>query len=234
VAVEPDLDRVREIRAHLHKRRPEHLIDHIEVVRGDSAVGLVVAEPGTPAAVGVGMIGGAGEHPLELLGHPDRGHPAPPLAGQPVQVRAHHLQLPLALGEADHRDVVGCGVLGDLLAEPQPDLLQDRRGRDRKSQVVSQEVDHLTGHLQVVHPPVEVDPIQALQIQTHVPIQDVVHGHHAGRHRVPPGSGVSATPLAWPHPTATSPANPTTTSAVRGEASLVAPSRRRSGVPGPP
>src|SRR5947199_7481954 len=28
-------------------------------------------------------------------------------------------------------------------------------------------------------------------------------------------------PPAWPHPTATSPANPTTTSAVRGEASLV-------------
>ena len=34
------------------------------------------------------------------------------------------------------------------------------------------------------------------------------------------GSGVSATRPAWPHPTATSPTNPTTTSAVRGEASL--------------
>ena len=40
-----------------------------------------------------------------------------------------------------------------------------------------QEVDHLPGHLQVVHPPVEVDPVEALQIQTDVPIQDVVHGH---------------------------------------------------------
>src|SRR5690349_10709995 len=35
------------------------------------------------------------------------------------------------------------------------------------------------------------------------------------------GSGVSPTPPACPHPTATSPTNPTTTSAVRGEASLV-------------
>ena len=86
--------------------------------------------------------------------------------------------------------------------------------------MVGQEVDHLAGHLQVGHPPVEVDPVEALQIQTDVPIQDVVHGHHAGRHGAPPGSGVSATPPAWPHPTATSPANPTTTSAVRGEASL--------------
>jgi hypothetical protein len=66
--------------------------------------------------------------------------PIRPLAGQPVQVPAHHLQLPLALGEADHRDVVGCGVLGDLLAEPQPDLLQDRRGRDREPQMMGQEV----------------------------------------------------------------------------------------------
>src|SRR5215208_4896137 len=83
-----------------------------------------------------------------------------------------------------------------------------------------QEVDHLAGHLQVGHPPVEIDPIEALQIQTDVPVQDVVHGHHAGRHRVPPGSGVSATPPACSHPTATSPANPTTSSAVRGEASV--------------
>src|SRR4051812_143849 len=35
------------------------------------------------------------------------------------------------------------------------------------------------------------------------------------------GNGVSATPPACSHPTATSPTNPTTTSAVRGEASLV-------------
>ena len=54
------------------------------------------------------------------------------LLDQPVQVRAHHLQLPLALGEADHPDVVACGELGDRLAEPQSDLLQDRRGRDRE------------------------------------------------------------------------------------------------------
>ena len=37
---------------------------------------------------------------------------------------------------------------------------------------------------------------------------------------VPPGSGISTTPPACSHPTATSPAKPSTTSAVRGEASL--------------
>ena len=53
VAVEPDLARVREIRAHLDERRPEHLIDQIEVVGGDPAVGLVIAEPRHPATLGV-------------------------------------------------------------------------------------------------------------------------------------------------------------------------------------
>ena len=87
----------------------------------------MVAEPRGSATIGVGVVGGGGEHPLKLLGHPDRGHPTPTLAGQPVQVRAHHVQLPRAVGEADHCDVVGRGELGDRPAEPQPDLLQDRR-----------------------------------------------------------------------------------------------------------
>jgi hypothetical protein len=56
---------------------------------------------------GVDVAGRPGELPLELLGHPDRGHPGPAFAGQPVQVRAHHLELALALGECRRR---GTGV----------------------------------------------------------------------------------------------------------------------------
>ena len=191
VAVEPDLDRVREVRAHFDERWPEHLIDQVEVVRGDPPVGLGVAEPRQPNTVGVGVVGGAGEHPLELLRLADRGHPTPAPADQPVQVRAHHLQLAFPLREAQHRDVVLSGELGDVAAKPQPDLLQQRRGRDREPQMRGQEADHLAGQLQRRHPPVQVDPIEALQVQTHVPIQDVVHGDHTGRHRMPPGSGAA-------------------------------------------
>ena len=133
-------------------------------------------------------------------------------------MRAHHLQLPLALGEADHLDVVGRGVLGDGPAEPQPDLLQDRRGRDREPQVAGQEVDHLPRDLQVGHPPVEVDPVEALQIQSDMPIQDVVHGHHAGRHRMPPGERRQRNPASLLSPNRDVARQPTTTSAVRGEA----------------
>jgi len=38
------------------RTQAEHLIDEMEVVRGDAAVGLVVAEPRDPATVGVAMV----------------------------------------------------------------------------------------------------------------------------------------------------------------------------------
>jgi hypothetical protein len=51
----------------------------------------------------------------------------------------------------------------------------------------------------------------------------------------PQGSRGQLNPPAWPHPTATSPANPTTTSAVRGAASLaVRPCRLRGRALAPP
>jgi hypothetical protein len=50
-----------------------------------------------------------------------------------------------------------------------------------------QETDHLPGHLQVWHPAIEIDPVKTLQIQTHMPIQDIVHRHHTGCHGLPPG-----------------------------------------------
>ena len=70
-------------------------------------------------------------HPLELLGHPDRGHPTPALAGQPVQVRAHHLQRALALARMSFtvttRVAIGC-LRGAASAQPgQPGPTQPRR-----------------------------------------------------------------------------------------------------------
>ncbi len=89
-------------------------------------------------------------------------------------------------------------------------------GRDREPQMVGQEVDHLARHLQVVHPPVEVDPVETLRIQTDVPIgisftvtTRVATAHLRGRRQL--------NPPAWPHPTAASPADLTTTSAVRAK-----------------
>jgi hypothetical protein len=81
----------------------------------------------------ISVVGGPGEHPLELLRHPDRRHPSPIFPDQPVQVWAHHLQLALPPGEAHHRDPLLGGELRDRLPEPQPNPLQNRRRRNRKT-----------------------------------------------------------------------------------------------------
>src|SRR4051794_8209056 len=82
-----------------------------------------------------------------------------------------------------------------------------------------QEADHLTGHLKIRHPPVEIDPVKTLQIQTHMPIQDIVHlttrvaTAYPQVGTVQPGNpGLTPPPR---HPPTQPP-----TSAVRGEASL--------------
>ena len=43
-----------------------------------------------------------------------------------------------------------------------------------------QEADDLPADLQVRHIGVQVDPIQTLQVQPHMPVQDVIHGHRLG------------------------------------------------------
>src|SRR6185437_8403049 len=218
MAIEPDLDRVRKICTDFDERWPEGLIYHIEVIGGDPPVGLGVAKARDATTALVGVVGAAGEHPLKLLSHPDRGHPTASLPSEPVQVWAHHLQLALPLGKADHRNITLSSELHDRPPKPQPDSLQNRRGRNREPQMPGQKTDHLTRHLKVRHPAVEIDPIETLQIQTDMPIQDVVHAHHTSRHDPPPGSG-QLNPTSLPHPKATSPTNPATTSAVRGAAS---------------
>lgn len=45
---------------------------------------------------------------------------------------------------------------------------------------------HLPGHLQIWHIPVQINPVQALHIQRHMPIKQIIHPHHIGhRHSMP-------------------------------------------------
>ncbi len=68
---------------------------------------------------------------------------------------------------------------GDPAAEGIPDLLQARRGRHRVPAVI-QELDHLPAHLQLAQVAMQVEPVQALQVQRNVTVQHVVH---RDRHR---------------------------------------------------
>ena len=179
VPVDPNLGRVREVGADLDERRPEVVIPEVEVVAGDAAVGLVKGEPRD--AVG-SLALGAGEHVRVLLRDPDRGHPGPAGLGLRDEVGPHLLDLAVGLGEPHHRDVLLVGEAIHRPTERRPDLVEDRRGRDRIPQVRGQEADHLPADLQVRHIGVQVDPIQTLQVQHHMPVQDVIHGHRLDHH----------------------------------------------------
>ena len=171
VPVDPHLDRPRAVGADLDERRTEIGVPQVEVVDGDPAVGLVEGELRWLGRVGVALPGD--EHPLRLLRHPDRGHLRTPLAGSRTQIAAHHVDVAVGGLQPHHRNVVGVGERGDRPAEPVADLLQTRRRRDRET-ALPQELHHLPAHLQLGQVAVQVDPVQAVQVEFHVPVEHIV------------------------------------------------------------
>jgi hypothetical protein len=179
VAVDPDLHRIREIGAHLDKRRPEIVVPEIEVITRDPPTGLGEREPHTGGAP---TVFGRQEHRRELLRHPDRGHPRLTCRRLPCHKGAHPIDLAVILTEPHHRDVVVGGEPVHRPAEPGTDLLQDRRRGDLIAQMRDQKRHHLPAHLQIRHITVQIDPIQALQIQAHMPVEHIVHRRHRSHH----------------------------------------------------
>ena len=183
VAVQPYLDRIREVGADLDERRPELVVPDIEVVAGDPPLGPVPAEMRRPTVAGLGD--GAGRDPLELLRPADRRHPGPARPRLPSQIRLHLLDLALTLAELDHRDLVAVGERAHRPAEPVTDPTHHRRRRDREP-ARGQELHDLPTDLQIRHIPVQIDPVQTLQVQPHMPIQNVCCPHRtAGHQRTP-------------------------------------------------
>ena len=219
--VDPDLGRIGEPGTHLDERRAEVFVPQVEVVAGHPPVRFDERPPRRPGG-GLALIGGP--HPLELLGHADRGHPGPAGGCLPGQVRLHDLQLGLVLAEPDPGNVIGLGERGHRPAESVTELAEQRRRGERESQVPGQERHHLRAGLQDRHVSVQVDPVQAFDIQCGMPIQHVAHRdnllHHATsvrlsrRSRDPRGQARTATP-AGPPPAGTHSRQPRT-SAVRG------------------
>jgi hypothetical protein len=171
VPVKPDLGRIGEPGADLNECRAEVPVPQVEVVAGHPPVSLVERPPRCP---GRGLALRRGPHPLELLGHADRRHPGPAGARLAGQVRLHDLELGLVLIELDPRDVVGIGERDHRPAEPVPHLPEQRRRGEREPQVPGQERHHLGTGLQDRHVGVEIDPVQALDIQHHMPVQHVI------------------------------------------------------------
>jgi len=182
VPVDPDLGGVGEIRADFDERRAELLVPEVEVEARHTAVGL---DEGVPRRPGRALAFDTDEHRSELLGHPDRGDPRPPGRGLRGQVGAHPVDLAVVLGEPHHRDALVDGEPVDRLTERGPHLVEDRRRRDRIAQVRGQEGDDLPADLQIGHVGVEVNPVQALQVQRDLPIENLVDRHRCGHARQP-------------------------------------------------
>ena len=80
--------------------------------------------------------------------------------------------------EAQQRDALLLGKGRDPLAEAVADALEQHRGGDLVAQVLGQERDHLPADLQVGDVGVEVDAVQAIQVERDVAVEDVVDVRH--------------------------------------------------------
>jgi hypothetical protein len=87
---------------------------------------------------------------------------------------AHDLGLAGVLGEAHDRDAVVGGEAGHRRPERVADLGEAGRRGNRMAQVLGQERDHLPADLQVRDVGVQIDAVQALQVEGHMAVEEVV------------------------------------------------------------
>ncbi len=183
--VEPHLGRIGEVGADLDEPGAELAVVDVEVVDPDPALGLGPVEPHPGCRAG---LFGRGEHPLELLGGHDRHHPEPPLGLGALQVGADVVELAIIpagavrLLERQDRDPLGRGERFDLPTEPVADLFDHRRRRDRHPQTVPAEPFHPAAHLQVGDVRVQLQAVDAVHREGHVPVEHVVDVDRPGAH----------------------------------------------------
>jgi hypothetical protein len=126
----------------------------------------------------------AHEDLLDLLGGHDRHHPVAAITLGLLQVGADVVELAVvpagAVGslEVQQGDALPLGEGRHRLAEAVADALEQHRGGDLVAQVLGQERDHLAADLQVGDIGVEVEAVQAIQVERDVAVQDLVDVHH--------------------------------------------------------
>src|SRR5262249_25644713 len=174
MAIEPDLCRVREVRAELDEARSELGIPYVEVVDRHPAVGLPEPKANRAGLSGVVVTDRDG---LELLGDTDRDHARG--TGGLVQEGAHGVDLALVLLELEQGDALTASEGLDSFSEVVTDGGEECRRGDGITQVVGEEGDHLAANLKGGDVGVEVDAIEALKIEDDVLIEELVD---VGRH----------------------------------------------------
>ena len=176
VPVHPRLDRIGEVAADLDEPAAHRGVPDVDVEHRHPALLLGEGELRAQARIGVPLA--RRPHQLELLGTADRHHLRTARAGSSVQVRGHHIGLALPGPEPDYRDAVGLRPVLDVLPELLPDRLEQRRGHDRLAPVIVEEVDHPACRLQLGDIAIQVNPVQAGDIQPDMPGHHVRGSHH--------------------------------------------------------
>ena len=180
VPVDPDLAWVGEVRTDLDEAVTELGVVDIEVVGAHPPVGLVETERRWPAVV---VTPRSRKDRLELLGHTDGHHGGP---GCGLEVGRHDVDVAITLLEMHNGNVVLLGEDIDGLAEPVAHLFHHRGRGDHHAQVTPHEAHHLARGLEVRHVGVQVDPVEALEIEHHMVIEQVVHVDDGGHGAPPP------------------------------------------------
>ena len=173
VAVEPDLGRIRKVGADLDEARPEVRVEDVEVVDADAAL---LAEELKPHGVAGGAVAGA-EDPLELLAGHDRHDPEASLTLGRLQVGADVVELaviptrPVRLLE--RRIGIPWASANRLTSRRKrlpmlPSSAADGIGLPRCP--VMNRAD-LTADLQIRHVRVEVQPIDAVDLERDMTVE---------------------------------------------------------------
>ncbi len=164
VAVQAQLRRVGEVRAEFDEERPEVGVDGIDVEVVDHRRG-----PHDP------RVGGTGDRVAALLSAEHRGFLLSPAQEQHALVTLEAGQelvgqiiFALPLGKIDDRHTLIGGEAVQLGDELPADRLQQRRRGERLAPVLTQEEDHSPDELQLGHEDVEVHPVDALHLESHV------------------------------------------------------------------
>jgi len=108
---------------------------------------------------------------LELLGNAN-GDDAGLSSG--LEVGLDDVDLPIALPETDDWDLMALGERGDCLTKGLAHLLEQGRRRDWLVAMLTEKGDHLAANLQARNVRVQVDTIQAFEVQHNMPIENLI------------------------------------------------------------
>jgi len=107
---------------------------------------------------------------LELLGNAN-GDDAGLSSG--LEVRLDDVDLPIALPETDDWDLMALGERGDCLAKALAHLLEQGWRGDGLIALLVEKGDHLAANLQGRNVRIQIDTIQAFEVQDDVTVKDV-------------------------------------------------------------